>query len=70
VTKLNLNPFPSKIFDSLKNHVEEGGRMLIYTNYKSKKGLKLIKQITKRKLKTKLKLKRKWNSIDIEYEKP
>ena len=54
--------------------MEEGGRMLIYTNYKSKKGLKLIKQMTKRKtkrrLKTKLKLKRKWKSIDIEYEKP
>ena len=28
--------------------MEEGGRMSICTNYKSKKGLKLIKQMTKK----------------------
>ena len=29
--------------------MEEGGRMSICTNYKSKKGLKLIKQMAKKK---------------------
>ena len=49
--------------------------MLFCTNYKSKKGLKLIKQMSKRKLKENWKLKTKtkinkmkWNSIDIRYE--
>ena len=41
----------------------EGERkMLICTNCKSKKGLKLIKKMKKRKLKM------KWNSIGIRYE--
>ena len=35
---------PSKIFDSLKSHVEEGGRMLIFTNWKSNKGLQTNKE--------------------------
>ena len=35
--------------------MEERGRMLICTNCKNNKGLKLIKQMTKRKLKTKAK---------------
>ena len=44
--------------------------MLICTNYKIKKGLKLIKQMTKRKLKIKnyTKNKTEWNSINIRYE--
>ena len=52
--------------------MEEGRRMPICTNYKSKKGLKLIKQMRKlkktKKLKTKTKTKMEWNSIDIRYE--
>ena len=40
--------------------MEEGGRMSICTNYKSKKGLKLIKQMRKLKI--------KWNSICKRYE--
>ena len=44
---------PSKISDSLKSHVEEGERMFVFTNWKRKKGLKLIKQMTKNKTKKK-----------------
>jgi hypothetical protein len=48
--------------------VEGEGRMLICTNCKRNKGIKLIKQMTKKKIKKKLKLKMKWNSIGIRYE--
>ena len=36
--------------------MEEGWRMLIYTNWKSNKGLKLIKQMTKKKTKNEMEL--------------
>ena len=45
--------------------------MLISTNWKSNNGLKLIKQMTKKKTKiklTKTKNKMEWNPIGIRYE--
>ena len=45
--------------------MEEGGRMSIYTNYKSKKGLKLIKQMRKLKKTKKLQTKLKGNGMEL-----
>jgi hypothetical protein len=45
--------------------MEEGGIMSICTNYKSKKGLKLIKQMKKLKKTKKLKTKLKGNGMEL-----
>ena len=45
--------------------MEEGGRMLICTNYKSKKGIKLINQMRKLKKTKKLKTKLKGNGMEL-----
>ena len=50
--------------------MEEGGRMLICTNYKSNRRLKLLKKMTKRKTKRKLKTKTKAkNEMELNRDK-
>ena len=64
-----LNLTPSKISDSLKIPVEEGGRMLICTNYNIKKGLKLIKKMTKKRNKRKITKTKIKNGMELNWHK-
>ena len=53
VTNLNLNPFPFKIFDSMKTMWREKEECQSIQTEKVMKGLKLIKQMTRAETKNK-----------------